>query len=447
MPDGSKQEHMVKLWTCAGLLAVATLISACSRDFILEGERFPLRAPFAEGAGEAPVNRTLPISLPATVSNSEWTHRLGSPSTRISHPALSGNLQQVWSVPIGQGDGRRHRITAEPVSAGGLIYTLDSRARVSAVNTSGAVVWTRDLTPPFARSPDAASGGGLAIADGKLFVTSAFGMLWALDLRSGAEIWSKRFDAPLTAPPTISGNHVYVVATDSTAWAIEAATGQTDWQLTGAPSPSSMVGGAAPAIAGDLVLFPTSAGELIAARRDTGQIVWRRAVAGTRIGVAYAAVTDVTGDPVVQGDVIYVGNQSGRVMALSRSDGQPIWTADEAAYGPVWPVGGSVFLMSDRNRIIRLDAASGTFIWGQTLPFHLQERERRRAEVFAQYGPVLAGGRLIVGSGDGVLRSFDPASGALTGETELRSGAAVTPIVVGGALYAVSRDGRLTAYR
>ncbi len=437
----------MKLWTCAGLLAAAALLTACSRDFILEGERFPLRAPFAEDAGEAPVNRAAPIALPPSVVNPDWTHRLGSPSTRISHPSLGSTLQQIWSVPIGQGDGRRHRITTEPVAAGGLIYTLDSRARVSAVTTGGETAWTRDLTPPFARSSDAASGGGLAIADGRLYVTSAFGMLWALDLATGADIWSKRFDAPLSAAPTISGAHVYVVANDSTAWALDAASGQTDWQLTGAPSPSSMLGGPAPAVTGDLVLFPTPAGELIAARRDTGQIIWRRAVAGTRIGVAYAAVTDVTGDPVVQGERIFVGNQSGRVMALDRSDGRPIWTADEAAYGPVWPAGDSVFLMSDRNRVVRLDAGSGDFIWGQELPLHTRDRERRRAEIYPHYGPTLAGGRLIVGSGDGVLRSLDPVSGEVLGTTELHSGAASAPIVMGGTLYVVSRDGRLTAYR
>lgn len=437
----------MKLWTCARLLALVTLVAACDRGFILEGERFDLRAPFSDDAGEAPQNRAVPISLPASTTNSEWTHRLGSPSTRISHPTLGGALQQVWSAPIGQGDGRRHRITAEPVASGGLIYTLDSRAQVTAVTSNGAIAWTRDLTRDFTRSADSASGGGLAIADGKLFVSSAFGMLWALDLATGAEVWSKRFDAPLTAAPTIAGGAVYVVASDSTGWALNAATGQTDWQLSGAPSPSAMVGGAAPAVTGDLVLFPTSAGELIAARRDTGQIMWRRAVAGTRIGVAYASVTDVTGDPVVQGDVVYVGNQSGRVMALNRSDGRIIWTADEAAYGPVWPVGGSVFLMSDRNRLVRLDAGTGEFIWAESLPLFTETRERRRAGIFAHYGPVLAGGRLIVGSGDGALRSFDPASGALVAETELRSGAAIAPIVVGGTLYVVSRDGLLTAYR
>ncbi len=438
---------MVKLWSSLGLLAIVGLVSACSRDFILEGDRFPLRAPFDESAGEVPVNRAAPIALPATTLNSEWTHRLGSPSTRIAHPALSGALQPVWSAPIGQGEGRRHRITAEPVAAGGVIYTLDSRARVSATSTSGETVWTRDLTPAFARSPDSASGGGLAIAGGRLYVTSAFGMLYTLDLSTGAEVWSKRFDAALSAAPTVSGRHVYVVASDSTAWAVDAGTGQTDWQLSGAPSPSSMIGGAAPAVAGDLVLFPTPAGELIAAQRETGQIMWRRAVAGTRLGVAYASVTDVTGDPVVQGDVIYVGNQSGRVMALSRSDGRPIWTATEAAYGPVWPVGGSIFMLSDRNRLLRLDAASGEVIWGQELPLFTETRERRRAAIHPHYGPTLAGGQLIVGSGDGVLRRFDPVSGEITGETPLRSGAAVAPIVVGGTLYAVSRDGQLMAFR
>ncbi|MGY6704197.1 outer membrane protein assembly factor BamB family protein [Roseinatronobacter sp.] len=438
---------MVKLWTYASILALGTLVAACDRGFILEGERFPLRAPFAEGAGEAPANRAEPISLPATASNSEWTHRLGTPSTRIAHPALGGSLQPLWSVQIGQGEGRRHRITAEPVASGGLIYTLDSRAQVAAVTTQGEIAWTRDLTPATTRSADAASGGGLAVANGRLYVTSAFGVLAALDLRSGEVIWTKTFDAPLTGAPTVSGDRVYVVASDSTAWSINATTGQTDWQLSGTPSTASMVGGAAPAIAGNLVLFPTPAGELIAARQDTGQTMWRTVIAGTRIGVGYARVTDVTGDPVVQGDQVFVGNQSGRVMALNTRDGSRIWTADEAAYGPVWPVGGSVFLMSDRNRLIRLNSRDGEFIWAQPLPLHTQTRERRRAEIFAHYGPVLAGGRLVVASNDGLIRLFDPASGALNGQIELRGGAAVSPIVVGGTLYVLSSDGRLNAYR
>ena len=436
----------VVLLRYASIMALALSVSACDREFILEGERFDIRAPFSETAGQEPENRVAPVSLPAPVAHSEWTHRLGTPNHRITHPALASTLELAWSAPIGTGEDRRHRITAEPVAAAGRIFTLDSRATVTATGRDGQTLWQRDLTPAGQRG-DGASGGGLALADGVVFVTSAYGRLHALDAASGETRWTHRFDAPVKGAPTVVGDRIYVVAADSSAWALETRDGKVDWQLPGTPSPASMVGGAAPATAGDLVLLPIPSGELIAARRDTGMERWRRVIAGQRPGMAYAGVTDITGDPVVVGDTIHVGNQSGRVMALNRSDGSIRWTADEAAYGAVWPVGDALFMLSDRNRIVRLDAQSGARVWAQDLPLFTDTRERRRAEIFGHYGPVLAGGRLVVASNDGLLRMFDPASGEMVESLDLPSGAAAAPIVVDRTLYVVSRDGRLHAYR
>ena len=430
----------------ASIMALVLGVSACDRQYILEGERFDIRAPFSETAGDVPANRAAPVSLPAPVAHSDWTHRLGTPSHRITHPALGSSLQRAWSAPIGEGEDRRHRITAEPVAAQGRIFTLDSRATVTATGRNGQTLWQRDLTPAGQRG-DGASGGGLALADGALYVTSAYGRLHALDVATGAQRWTHRFDAPVKGAPTVVGNRVLVVAADSSAWVLDTRDGKVDWQLPGTPSPASMVGGAAPATAGDLVLFPIPSGELIAARRDTGMEIWRRVIAGQRQGMAYAGVTDITGDPVVVGDTIYVGNQSGRVMALDRRDGAIRWTADEAAYGAVWPVGNALFMLSDRNRVIRLDAASGERIWSQELPLFTETRERRRAEIFGHYGPVLAGGRLVVASNDGLVRFLDPISGESAGHLELPSGAAAAPIVVDRTLYVVSRDGMLHAFR
>ena len=67
--------------------------------------------------------------------------------------------------------------------------------------------------------------------------------------------------------------------------------------------------------------------------------------------------------------------------------------------------------------------------------------------VVAHFGPVLAGGRLIVASSDGLIRAFDPASGALAGSVELPGGAASAPAVAGGVLYVVTKDGKLRAFR
>lgn len=114
---------------------------------------------------------------------------------------------------------------------------------------------------------------------------------------------------------------------------------------------------------------------------------------------------------------------------------------------PVAVAGGSVFTVSDQAELVRLDAATGERIWGTELPFFKKNRITRREAVFAHYGPVIAGGRLWVGSSDGVLRSFDPVTGALAGQVELPGGAATNPVIVNQTLYIVSKTGRLLAFR
>jgi outer membrane protein assembly factor BamB len=435
----------VKLTRGIAALASVVLLASCSEELILEGERLDLRAPFG-GAVQVAENRVEPISLPGQVNHSEWTHRRGSNTHTIAHPALGPALSLAWSARIGAGDGNRHRITADPVVAGGRSVTLDSRATVSATSATGATLWQADLTPDFARR-DNASGGGLAFGAGRLYVTTAFGELVALDPQTGAEAWRQRFDAPASGAPTVAGDTVYVVAADSSAWAIDAANGRVRWQLAGTPSAFGVMGGAGPAIADRLVILPYPSNEIVAALRDGGTRTWATRVAGSRPGVGHGGIRDITGDPVVVGSTIYAANPAGRMAAIDAETGATVWTAREGATGPVWPAGGSLFLVSDIGELVRLDARDGSRIWGVPLPYYTRDRERRRAEVFTHHGPILAGGRLIVASNDGMLRSFDPASGALISELEMPRGATTSPVVVGGTLYVVSTDGQLHAFR
>lgn len=447
---------MRTLWIMAPVL----LLMACSpREEILTGERIGLREVLQDPINRGPEtgqNAAAPkaLKLPPATINAAWTHRNGSTIHHIDNPALARNLTQIWSVDIGSGDDRKHRITAEPVVAGGRIFTLDARTRVTAVSPAGAVLWATDLSDALGRSGEV-SGGGLAFGDGKLFVTSALRTLSALDPATGSVIWTQEFDAPVTAPPTVEGGTVYVVASDSSAWAIDTQNGRVRWQLPGTPTDSSMVGGAAPAVTDRLVIFPFPSGEVAAALRRAGVRVWGSSVAGKRRGRAWAGISGITGDPVVIGDTVYVGNQSGRVVALRLSNGERKWTATEAAYSPVWPVDSAVFAVTDEARLVRLDARTGQVVWAKQLPdfvpggFRLNpfSKKDRRGAVYGHYGPVLAGGRLIVASGDGVMRSFDPDTGALLSQLPLPNGAASAPVVAGQVLYVIIENGKLVAFR
>jgi outer membrane protein assembly factor BamB len=104
-------------------------------------------------------------------------------------------------------------------------------------------------------------------------------------------------------------------------------------------------------------------------------------------------------------------------------------------------------VISDLNELLRLDVSDGSRIWGVPLPRFTANRPTRRSEVVAHHGPVLAGGRVLVASNDGALRSFDPQSGALLGTFEVPGGATSDPVVAGGVLYVVSSKGQLHAFR
>ena len=330
--------------------------------------------------------------------------------------------------------------------ADGRVFTMDSAAVVQATGTNGAVVWRTDLTADFDRG-GGVSGGGLATAGNRVFATTAYGELVALDAATGAVVWRQRVDSPVTGAPAVENGIVYVVGRDGSGWAIAADTGRVKWTVPGAVGSTGMLGAAGPSVGANLVLFPFANGSITAALKVSGVQVWQAPVTGQRVGRAYGGVTDITGDAVIEGDVTYVGTASGRTAAMDTSSGERLWTAVEGAMNPPLVVGGSVFLVNDENRLVRLDAATGAQVWAIDMPYFTKEKPKKRKAIVPHFGPVLAGGRLAVVSGDGQLRLFNPVDGALVGGVEIPGGAATAPALAGGTLYVVSGNGQLHAFR
>ncbi|SFC57204.1 PQQ-like beta-propeller repeat protein [Tropicimonas isoalkanivorans] len=450
---------MKSLALTVGAVALALTLAGCSDEQRLPGERYDIRSPEGlalAGAGAVPridgampasaMSRNVPFSMPAQVNHTSWTHRGGSPAHRLQHPALGPTLTQVWSARIGAGETRKAKITADPVVADGRVFTLDAQSTVSGLSTGGGTLWSRNLTPPSDRTGDA-SGGGLAIGGGRMLVTTGFGELHALDPATGGTLWVQDFDAPVSGAPTIFGDLVYVSSRDNRAFAVRASDGRLQWELPAAPTASATVNGAGPAVTDRVAVFPFGSAELVATLRRGGIRLWTAILAGQRRGRAYAGVSDISSDPVIVGNTLYAGSPSGRIAAIDVNNGERIWTATEGAMSPVVVESGSVFAVTDIQQLVRIDAATGEVIWATDLPGFKNSRPRRHQAVFAHYGPVLAGGRLVVASDDGYIRSFSPQSGALLSQVPIPGGATTNPVVVNRTLYVVTTKGELLAFR
>jgi len=440
-------------WALIGTCAVAVVVlSACQEpEVILPGKREDIRSVLQSSAQEAEIlavaeNESRSISLPDLTANTEWSQAVGNESHRIANAILGDTLELAWTSKIGSGDSRKQRITADPVVAGDLIYTLDSSMTVTATNALGAQVWESDIRAERDEAGEG-TGGGLAAHDGSLYVSTGFGELVALNAQNGNERWTQKLKGTASGQPAVRGNLVYVVSADNVGWAIDTDTGRIAWQIQATSSVSNVLGSSAPVVADDLAIFAFGSGELQAVFRQGGLRRWDASVLGARRGQALSSVVDVTGSPSVSNGVLYAGNQAGSTVAIDVKSGSLIWTTNEGAVGPIWPVSDSVFSITDRNELVRLDASDGSRIWGYKLRNFVKDRPNKISKIFTHHGPILAGGRLIVASSDGRLRSFDPTDGSLIGSVEIPGGATTAPVVAGGTLYVVSGNGQLHAFR
>ncbi|MGV8953606.1 MAG: PQQ-binding-like beta-propeller repeat protein [Cypionkella sp.] len=441
-----------------GLSALLCLgLAGCERDVILQGERFDVRTPLEASApveGQpapkasdfAPQNQSVAISIPGQTNFAEWSHRGGSARHTAGDGALSSAPQRVWSANIGARNSKRARVSASPVVSGGRVFAMDAAGHVTAISTGGGVLWQVGLAAEFDRG-EQAPGGGLAVQGKRVFATTGDGELVALDAGSGAVLWRQRFDTPVTGAPTVDGNAVYAIGSDGGAMAVAADSGKVLWTVEGTTSSAGMVGAASPAVADGVVMFPFASGEIAGVDPKTGEKKWIAAVAGQRVGRAYAALGDVTGDPVVVGGTAYAGTAAGRTIALNATTGLRDWVATEGALNPPLVVGGSVFVVNDQAELVRLDAATGEVIWRADMPYFVKDKPKKLKAIYAHYGPVLAGGRIVVASSDGLLRMFDPTNGAMVGSADIPGGAASAPALAGGMLFVVGGNGQLHAFR
>lgn len=453
------QKMSGKAFVRLALLGSALFLAACDeREVIFEGKRESLYSPDPELAGEAVAarfaeeeaaaleNRSVPFGAGAARSLAAWPQRAGGSSHALGNLSFSSAPQLAYQVDIGVAADRKQKIVAEPIVAEGRVFTMDAQSGVMAHSTVGAPLWMRPLVPA-GEQPDEGAGGGLAYANGKVFATTGFGEVTALDAVSGAPAWTQRLEASITGAPMVSGGDVYVLTGDNRLVSLDAGNGRINWQLEGTPARPGLLGYATPAMSGGTVIAPFSLGSVVGVKASDGSPVWAAPVAGRRTGNAFGLVQELSGEPVVVGGTIYAGNARGASAAISSTSGEVKWTADEGALGPMLVAGGSVFMVSDNLKLVRLNASNGSRIWAVDLPQYEKDTARQRKTAYQSYGPTLAGGRLWVASSDGFLRAYDPASGAIVSALELPAAPASRPVIVGGTAYIVTVEGTLLALR
>lgn len=429
---------------CLAIAGCSTVEDLFEEDEeLLPGERIAILS-LERGLEADPAIADLRVTLPPAQANSEWPTEGGNNAHALGHVALSGGLQRAWTAGVGESSDDEGKILAQPVVANGRIFTMDSRAQVSAFDAgSGGAIWRNDLEPED--EDEGFFGGGLAAADGRIFVTTGFAKVFALDAGSGGVIWEASVPAPMRAAPTVADGRVFAITMDNAVYAFDAEDGEQLWQHIGFQELAGLIGAASPAVSGSTVIAPYSSGEIFALLAENGRELWSDNLATRNRSDQASDLADIRALPVIDGNRVFAISHSGRMAALDLRRGLRAWDIGLGGKEMPWLAGDFLYVITKDAQLVAVTREQGRIRWVQNLD--RWEDPEDREDPITWTGPVLAGDRLVVASSTGVALTLSPYDGEVLGATELPGSVSVPPVVANGMLYFVTDEGDLTALR
>ncbi len=204
-------------------------------------------------------------------------------------------LERAWRANLGAGSNNRVKIAAPPVISNGSLYFLDADHRVHAIDArDGHRLWNERLRPNEGRDR-VARGGGVAAGGGRLYVSTGFGFIVALDAGNGNEIWRAQASAPFQSAPTVSGDRVYAVTNDSELMAFDAATGEVSWTYQAIAEPARILSAPSVGVDGETVVAPFASGEVVALLAANGRRLWSDSLSRAGRMNSLSAINDIAG--------------------------------------------------------------------------------------------------------------------------------------------------------
>ncbi len=386
----------------------------------------------------------LQVRLPRPVKFSSWPLPGGTAGHVPQHIQISDSVSEVWRTDIGAGSDSTMRLLATPIVVDGSAYVMDVESRISAINVAnGEIVWENDLKVPD--DDDEAFGGGLAYAEGRLFVSTGFADVVALDIETGKELWRKRLSGPMRAAPTVDDRRVFVITVDNQIFALNAETGAQLWSHAGIAEVAGLLGAASPAVSGGAVIVPYSSGEIFALKVENGRPLWSDNLSSSRRLDALSTLADIRGMPVIDRGLVFAVSHSGRMVAIDIRTGTRAWERSIGGVDMPWVAGEFIYVVTNESQLVCLTRRDGRIRWVRDLPRF--EDEDDKDEPLKWSGPVLAGDRLILSGSHGEAWSISPYSGEILGRLDLSGSVYLPPVVADGTVFFLIEDGDLVAMR
>lgn len=400
-------------------------------------------------------NKT-PITLPPVQDVKQWCQDGRTPS----HEAVNARWargKQAWSHSIGAAvdpisflaliaivPNQHGALQSPPVVGNQRIFTTDAQGHVKAWSWPQLKLQWHYQPARHTRSTNI--GGGTALVGDTLYIVDGVSQACAVDAATGRQKWSVKLLTPGRSAPTISDGLMVFTTIDERLYALDTKTGRQKWTYQATEVSTSILGQAAPAIVGNIVLAGFGSGDLVALRATSGEVVWSDSLGG---GNGMGAMLDfacVRGAPVVVDGTAYAVSMSRVLVAIDMRSGRRLWEREASSQNPLCACGNWLYVVSLDQQVACLDRITGQVRWVTQLR-RFEEKKAQKGTV-QWVGPLLVNNKLVCFSSlpEEGMAIIDAITGKIEETSSIPASCQVQPIVCDGKVMALTQDGVLRAY-
>ena len=434
---------MMRRRTALSGLPLALLAACAVKKPPIPGVQIPV---VAQDTGMGVAVDAPAVTLPPAAALGTWPQSLANAAHAPGNLAAPLDFKPLWSRKIGAPGGYQTLLLASPLIADGQVFAMDTDATVRAFAlTDGHELWRTTTRPKHASEPN--MGGGIAYDGGRIYASTGYGEVLALDAGSGTILWRQPLLLGARSAPLVAGGLVAVVALGDVLMTFDAASGTPGWQFAGnAGQPSGAAVGVtgAPAYSDGIIVAGFSTGTLAGIDANSGTPLWEQSLAAGYGQASQLDLSDIVASPVITNGVVYAINLGDTFMAVDLHSGAKVWT--HGAYGTQVPAasGGFLFLLDGQQMLYAIHADDGLVSWSLQLPAYKKPKTKGKPILWT--GPVLVNGQLLLASDHGEMALVDAVAGTLKQKVKLDAPADMPPIAAAGMLLQLTRDAKLTAY-
>jgi len=359
------------------------------------------------------------------------------------------DLDKVWKSGIGEGQNKGFS-SLTPALDGDAIYAVDYEGLVVALDSkTGKKRWSRKVNKSqqglwawlksfvVAGDPNRQIVGGIAAEKGLLLVATYAGEVMALSKETGDELWRKQLPGEVVSAPRTNGSVVAAQTVNGKLFALDAKTGEQLWFYDNPPPVLTLRGTPSPIVTDTAIYSGFSNGRMMAFNPANGLILWEQRVASPKGRSELERMVDIHSSPLIKDGVIYVGTYQGRISALARGTGKPLWGQDGSTSENLALSGDKLFVSHADGKLIAYNSVTGEQLWSN-------EKMLRRL----LNGPQVFGDYVAVVDFKGYLHVVNQSDGEFVARTRVdRKGARAPMLTDGETLYVYTNRGKLIAFR